>query len=163
MLLSDLTQKFFATDICFRDAVQKCIIVNIGPSGDIQWARPNKLQAFVKVYSNKTGKVQSGTGVHTISTTTLWIRIPVPVSFINIRHSLLWLRWLLYGRYLTNMSVTRGSVVGWGTMLQAGRSRDRIPMRSLDFFNLPNPSSHTMILGSTQPLTEMSTRYFLGG
>jgi hypothetical protein len=28
---------------------------------------------------------------------------------------------------------TRGSVVGWGTMLQAGRSRVRIPMRSLDF------------------------------
>jgi hypothetical protein len=26
------------------------------------------------------------------------------------------------------------------------------------FFNLPNPSSHTMALGSTQPLTEMSTR-----
>jgi hypothetical protein len=26
-----------------------------------------------------------------------------------------------------------GSVVGWGTMLQAGRSRVRIPMRSLDF------------------------------
>jgi hypothetical protein len=28
----------------------------------------------------------------------------------------------------------RSSVVGWGTMLQAGRSRDRILMRSLDFF-----------------------------
>jgi hypothetical protein len=27
----------------------------------------------------------------------------------------------------------RGSVVGWDTMLQAGRSRVRIPMRSLDF------------------------------
>jgi hypothetical protein len=27
----------------------------------------------------------------------------------------------------------RGSVVGWGTTLQAGRSRVRIPMRSLDF------------------------------
>jgi hypothetical protein len=27
----------------------------------------------------------------------------------------------------------RGSVVGWGTMLQAGRSRVRIPMRSLGF------------------------------
>jgi hypothetical protein len=28
----------------------------------------------------------------------------------------------------------------------------------VDFFNLPNPSSRTMTLGSTQPLTEMSTR-----
>jgi hypothetical protein len=27
----------------------------------------------------------------------------------------------------------RGSAVGWGTMLQTGRSLDRIPMRSLDF------------------------------
>jgi hypothetical protein len=30
------------------------------------------------------------------------------------------------------------------------------------FLNLPNPSSRTMALGSTQPLTEMSTRYFPG-
>jgi hypothetical protein len=56
----------------------------------------------------------------------------------------------------------RGSVVGGGNMLQAGRSRDQIPMRSLDFFNLPNPSSRIMALGSTQPLTEMSTRNILG-
>jgi hypothetical protein len=28
----------------------------------------------------------------------------------------------------------------------------------IGFFNLPNPSSRTMALGSTQPLTEMSTR-----
>jgi hypothetical protein len=31
------------------------------------------------------------------------------------------------------------------------------------FFNLPNPSSRTMALGSTQPLTEMSTRNIPGG
>jgi hypothetical protein len=47
-------------------------------------------------------------------------------------------------------------------MLQAGRSRDRIP-DEVDFFNLPNPSSRTMVLGSTQPLTEMSTRNIPGG
>jgi hypothetical protein len=35
--------------------------------------------------------------------------------------------------------------------------------KEVDFFNLPNPSSHTIALGSTQPLTEMSTRIFLGG
>jgi hypothetical protein len=51
----------------------------------------------------------------------------------------------------------RGSVVGWGTMLQAGMSRDRIPMRWI-FFNLPNPSSHIMALGSIHSLTEI----FLG-
>jgi hypothetical protein len=31
------------------------------------------------------------------------------------------------------------------------------------FFNLLNPSSHTMAQGSTQPLTEMSTRNLLEG
>jgi hypothetical protein len=33
----------------------------------------------------------------------------------------------------------------------------------VDFFNWPNPSSRTMALGSTQPLTEMSTRKIPGG
>jgi hypothetical protein len=42
-------------------------------------------------------------------------------------------------------------------MLQAGRSLVRVP-HDVDFFNVPNPSSHTMTLGSTQPATEMSTR-----
>jgi hypothetical protein len=47
-------------------------------------------------------------------------------------------------------------------MLQAGRSPVRVP-DEVDFFNLPNPSSCTMALGSTQPLTEISTRKFPGG
>jgi hypothetical protein len=38
----------------------------------------------------------------------------------------------------------------------------RIP-DEVDFFNLSNPSSCTMALGSTQPLTEMSTRKLPGG
>jgi hypothetical protein len=42
-------------------------------------------------------------------------------------------------------------------MLQAGRSPVRVP-DEVDIFNLPNPCSSTMALGSTQPLTEMSTR-----
>jgi hypothetical protein len=57
----------------------------------------------------------------------------------------------------------RGSVVCWGNMPQAGRKRVQVPMRSLDFFNWPNPSSRTMSLWSTKPLTEMSTRNILGG
>jgi hypothetical protein len=56
----------------------------------------------------------------------------------------------------------RGSVVGWGTMLQAGRSPVQIP-DEVDFFKLPNLSSRTMALGSTQPLTKMNTRNFPGG
>jgi hypothetical protein len=55
----------------------------------------------------------------------------------------------------------RGSVVGLGTMLQAGRSPVRVPDK-VDFLNLPNPSSGTMALGSTQSLTEMSTRNLPG-
>jgi hypothetical protein len=33
----------------------------------------------------------------------------------------------------------------------------------MDFFSLPNPSSRIMALGSTQPLTELSTRNLPGG
>jgi hypothetical protein len=47
-------------------------------------------------------------------------------------------------------------------MLQARRS----PVRVLDevgFFSLPNPSSRTVALGLTQPLTKMSTRNLPGG
>jgi hypothetical protein len=55
----------------------------------------------------------------------------------------------------------RGSAVGWGTMLQAGRSWVFVPMRWI-FFNLPIPSSRAMVLSSTQPLSEMSTRNFPG-
>jgi hypothetical protein len=47
-------------------------------------------------------------------------------------------------------------------MLQAGRSPVRVP-DEVDFFNLPNSSSRTVGLGSTQPLTEMSTRNLPGG
>jgi hypothetical protein len=54
------------------------------------------------------------------------------------------------------------SMVGSGTMLQAGRSPIRVP-DEVDFFNSPNPSSHTMALGSTQPLIEISTRNLPGG
>jgi hypothetical protein len=36
-------------------------------------------------------------------------------------------------------------------------------MRSLDFFNLPNPSSCTMTPGSTQSITEMSNMNLPGG
>jgi hypothetical protein len=55
-----------------------------------------------------------------------------------------------------------GSIVGWGTMLQARRSPVQVP-NEVDFFNLPNPSSRTMALVSTEPLTELSTRNLPGG
>jgi hypothetical protein len=47
-------------------------------------------------------------------------------------------------------------------MLQAGKLPVRVPDEE-DFFNLPNPSSRTMALGSNQRLTGMSTRNLPGG
>jgi hypothetical protein len=41
----------------------------------------------------------------------------------------------------------------------AGSSPDEMDF----FFNLPNPSNRTMALGSTQPLTKISTRNLPGG
>jgi hypothetical protein len=48
-------------------------------------------------------------------------------------------------------------------MVQDGRSRVQFPTRSLDFFNLPNPSSRTMTLESTQPLNRNEYRNLPGG
>jgi hypothetical protein len=47
-------------------------------------------------------------------------------------------------------------------MLPVGRSPVRVPDDTF-FFNLPNPFRHIMALGSTQPLTGMSTRNLSGG
>jgi hypothetical protein len=55
-----------------------------------------------------------------------------------------------------------GSVVAWGTMLQAGRWPVRVP-DEVDFFNLTTPSSRIMALGSTQPLPKVNTRNLSGG
>jgi hypothetical protein len=38
-----------------------------------------------------------------------------------------------------------------------------IPDEVTGFFNSPNSSSRTMVLGSTQPVTDMSTRNLPGG
>jgi hypothetical protein len=45
------------------------------------------------------------------------------------------------------------SIGGGGTMLQAGRSRVRFPKGSLIFSSAPDPSSHTITVVFTQPLT----------
>jgi hypothetical protein len=39
----------------------------------------------------------------------------------------------------------------------------RVSMRSLNLFNVSNPSGRTMALGFTQSLTEISIRGYLGG
>jgi hypothetical protein len=47
-------------------------------------------------------------------------------------------------------------------MLQAGRLQVEVPVRSLNLFSLPNPSSHNLSLEFTHPLTEMSAGIILG-
>ena len=51
-----------------------------------------------------------------------------------------------------------GCAVGWGTALQAERSRGPFPDGVIGIFHWHNPSGCTMALGLTQPLTQMSTR-----
>jgi hypothetical protein len=69
-------------------------------------------------------------------------------------------RALLAASFMLDCSLVCGSVDGWGTKIQAGKSRVRVPMRLLHFFNIPNPSSWTMVLGFTRILTEISTRRY---
>jgi hypothetical protein len=81
-----------------------------------------------------------------------------PISNLNPAYDVTVLLYILHMfRYTQSSSGPRGSLVGWGTMLQAGRSRVRVPMR-WNFSNLLNPSSRTMALEPTQTVREMSTR-----
>jgi hypothetical protein len=64
-------------------------------------------------------------------------------------------------KFCRNRSISALSEVRFEVLTDrkvAGSSVDEV-----DFFNLPNPSSCTMALGSTQPPTEMSTRNLSGG
>jgi hypothetical protein len=57
----------------------------------------------------------------------------------------------------------RGSVVGLRLYTTSRKVADSILSEVIGFFNWTNPSSRTMALGSTRPLTEMSTRNLDGG
>jgi hypothetical protein len=58
----------------------------------------------------------------------------------------LWLALPYYCSFTTLSSVLSIPVIGWDTMLQAGRSRVRVLMTWI-FFSLPNLSNRTMTLG----------------
>jgi hypothetical protein len=59
--------------------------------------------------------------------------------------------------------LARGSVVGLSHYDTIRKVAGSIPDEVIGFFYRPNPSNHTMVLGSTQPLTEMSTRNLPAG
>ena len=52
----------------------------------------------------------------------------------------------------------RGGTVGWGAALKNRKVAGSIPNGVISIFHWHNPSGRTMALGSTQPLTQMSTR-----
>jgi hypothetical protein len=55
------------------------------------------------------------------------------------------------------LQIVRRHIYGWGTAT-SWKVTVSIPDEVIGFFNLPNPSSLTVVLESTQSLTEMSTR-----
>jgi hypothetical protein len=55
-----------------------------------------------------------------------------------------------------------GHAVSWLRHYATSRKVAGSNPYEVDFFNLPNPSSRNMALGSTQPLTEKSTRNLPG-
>jgi hypothetical protein len=69
---------------------------------------------------------------------TFWNTRFFPKFLIFALFKILRMKWgfiNIFYRTISN-SVARGSVVGWGTLLQARRSRIRFPMRSLEFFSI---------------------------
>jgi hypothetical protein len=49
-----------------------------------------------------------------------------------------------------------------GAVLRDGGSRVQLPLGLLIFFSAPHPVSRIMVLGTTKPVTEISTGRFLG-
>jgi hypothetical protein len=74
---------------------------------------------------------------------------------------LAWLSIQLHFVHTLYLRGTCSSIIGWGIMLLAGRSRVHFTMRSSDF-SVDNPSSYTVALMSTQPLTEITTKTLPG-
>jgi hypothetical protein len=102
-----------------------------------------------------------------------WVMHPVARVSINIyRHLLrtevsiyidksLCMLWIAFVLKITNIFRARGGVNGWATILQVGRLRGGVSMRSLTFFSIYVILSAA--LGFTQHLAEMSARkIFLG-
>jgi hypothetical protein len=66
-----------------------------------------------------------------------WNKSNLMLVQLFVFNSISWISIFMFELYFLHAV---GSVDGWGTMLQAGRLRFRVPMRSM---NLPKPSSRT--------------------
>jgi hypothetical protein len=95
---------------------------------------------------------------------TIFMKLPLPpicynvlVLFQSPLHDLL-LKFYCYCQAFVCYKWTNSSSISCGTELQARSSQVQFLMVSLGFFVDIILPSHTTALGSTQPLTEMSTR-----
>jgi hypothetical protein len=64
---------------------------------------------------------------------------------------------------LPSITIYKSHRISWLHYATSWKVAGSIPDEVIGFFNCPNPSSRTIALGSTQPLTEMSTRNLPGG
>jgi hypothetical protein len=64
-----------------------------------------------------------------------------------------------YNMWILNVA---GHTITWLVEVIWYKDMGSIPIEVTGFFNWPNPSSSTMAVGSTQPLTEMSMRNLPG-
>jgi hypothetical protein len=82
--------------------------------------------------------------------------IPLHTRFIPMQHD----RCHFPCAYITTKFKSRRGTQQCATSRKVACS---IPDEIIGFFNRPNPSSRTVALGPTQPLTEMSTKNIPGG
>jgi hypothetical protein len=98
-----------------------------------KWYVPPKLQVVSELYDVTTQKsvlfIISNLGLQV-----LFLNICQVCTLLCTLASLVSVFVIVFSVYSHALTTENGgSVVGWGTMLQAGRSRVRIPMRTLNF------------------------------
>jgi hypothetical protein len=136
--LSTAALSYSDTDVTSPRSV-RCLIPECGP---IQWGSlcSSLLCFYISIFT-------LGTGCSNFVRSWNYIVYDVSISHRMLK--------LLLFRSIYCYIAYRFCIIGWGSMLRAGRSRVRDSMFWLFFFNVHNPSSPTRPI---QPVTEMSTR-----
>jgi hypothetical protein len=115
-----------------------CYAIRAEPSGQWRHARRRRQSGSVKFTNRKTARFRICGALPTP---------PIRLHDVTLIHKLPWAAFSTFRHQHLHKSRTsdifvikcelltgaRGGVVGWGTMLQTGRWRDRFPIRSLDF------------------------------